>query len=159
MIMRSVVFDPALVIFTGELTETDFVARVRFIVEWARLARSGEVEVQVSSEIRRSLVEGGYYPAHATVAKAIEALGLRYRYAPEDVIGPINTILNRATADLYCCVRDATHDNFRSVPEQPWHRPPAVNDLSQRVLVLSSIEKTVHNKRRTLLASLLDVEN
>ena len=155
MTLIPVVLDPALLVFTERLTEADFVARVKFIAEWARLARSGEVQVQISSEVRRSLVEGGYYPARTTVAKTIEALGLRYRYAPEDVIAPINTILSRAAGDLYCCIREEAHEEFTSVPAQPWYDDPSVNAMLQRVLILSSIEETVHGWRRILLASLL----
>jgi hypothetical protein len=153
-----VVFDPALLVFTERLTEADFVARVRFLAEWAKLARSGEVQVQISLQVKKSLVEGGYYPARSTVANTIETLGLRYRYAPEDVIAPINTLLSRAAGDLYCCIRDEAHDDFTSVPAQPWHDDPTVNEMSQRVLVLSSIEETVHEWRRILLASLLQAE-
>src|SRR5262245_19049719 len=136
MTLIPVVLDPTLLVLTEQLTEADFVARVRFIADWAKLARSGVVQIQIASEVRRALVKGGYYPAHSTVARAIEALGLRHRYAPEDVIAPINTILNRSSGDLYCCVADEAHDNFTSTPAQPWCTDPLLNELSQLVLVL-----------------------
>jgi hypothetical protein len=122
---------------------------------WAGLARSGEVQNQIAAEIRTYLMRNGYYPAHDVVANVIDALDLRFRYAPEDVIGPINTILHRASTATYCCVKDADHDAFDSVPLQPWYPNQATNEQVQRALVLSTIENYVHGGKYVIFVSLL----
>ena len=150
-----VVLDPALLTFSRSLGREEFVARVRFLAEWAGLARSGEVQIHIAAEVRNFLIRNGYFPAHEAVADAIECLDLRFRYAPEDVIGPINTILNRASATAYCCIRDENHDGFVSTPPQPWYPDSPINEQVQRAVVLSSIETELHGRRQFIFASCL----
>src|ERR1017187_2466371 len=74
-----VVLDPALLTFSRSLGREEFVARVRFLAEWAGLARSGEVQIHIAAEVRNFLIRNGYFPAHEAVADAIECLDLRFR--------------------------------------------------------------------------------
>jgi hypothetical protein len=73
------------------------------------------------------------------------------------VIGPINTIFNRASTAAYCCVSDADHDNFESAPFQPWYPDPVVDEQLQRSLVRSTVENRLHERNKLVLASLLHV--
>jgi len=156
MLSCSVVFDPALLTFSSHLTRDEFMSRVKFLAAWARIARSGEVQLQVAAEVRKSFIRAGYYPAHDKLAQLIDGLELRFRYAPEDVIGAINTIFSRASTSAYCCVADADHESFASSPSQPWYPDEFVNEQVQRTLVLSSLEDQLHGRGRLVFASLLN---
>ncbi len=155
MALIPVVLDPAMLAFTPDISHDDFVERVRFLAQWAKFARSDEVQIQIPPEVRTYLIDHNYFPAYSTVAQAIDTLGLRYRYAPEDVIGPVITIFNRLSCDLYCCVRDAMHQDFASTPPQPWYSDGAINNEVQRSLVLAAIEGSLHQHERALFASVL----
>lgn len=137
--------DPAALAFPPEMDTEDVLARVPFLARWAQMVRSGELRVQVAPGTREFLVRNNFFPAHPTVAAAIEAMGLRHRYAPQDVIGPVTTILNRALASFYCCVRDAIHEEFSSTPAQPWNTNADLDYESQRSVILSRIEQFLHN--------------
>jgi hypothetical protein len=136
--------DPAALAFTPEMTSEDVLSRVPFLARWAQLVRTGELEVHITPGTPEFLFDNNFFPAHPTVAAAIEAMGLRYRYAPEDVIRPVTTILNRAVTGLYCCVREEVHEEFSSTPSQPWHGNAALNSQSQRSVLLSRIEQLLH---------------
>jgi hypothetical protein len=151
-----VVFDPAMLVFSGDLSREEFTARVRFLASWARLARSGDIQVRIPGEVRSFFIRNGYYPAHSALAETIESLDLRFRYAPEDVIRPLSTILDRSSADAYCCVRDEVHITFVSEPPQPWCSDPRINGESQRSLILSTIETRIHGRGAIAFASQLN---
>lgn len=137
----TVVLDPAVLAFGADLDKVEFVARVTFLAEWASLARSGDVRIQIAPAIRGFLERNGYFPAYEPVAALIESLDLRFRYAPEDVIVAINTILNRAVAHLSPGVTDADHESFVSEPPQPWNPNASINEQTQLALILSTIER------------------
>lgn len=139
-----VVMDPAVLAFPPEMSSHEMLDRVPFLASWARLVRTRELEVHIAPEIREFLIRNNFFPAHETVSAAIEALGLRFRYAPQDVIGPVTTILNRALTSLYCCVKDEVHEEFASTPPQPWHKNPDLNYQSQRSILLARIEQLLH---------------
>ena len=151
------VIDPAALAFPPEITAQEVLARVPFLARWAQLIRSGELEVHLSPQTREFLFENNFFPAHPTVAAAIEAMGLRYRYSPQDVIGPVTTILNRALTGLYCCVKDAIHEEFSSTPAQPWNANSDLNYQTQRSVLLARIEQLLHNspEKIALVAQIL----
>jgi hypothetical protein len=154
-----VFLDPALLAFVPSLTRQEFLARVNFLATWAQLVRTGDASVHVAPEVREYLARNDFFPAHDSIAAVLDSLDLRFRYAPEDIIGPINTILNRATLGLYCCIKDADHEEFTSSPPQPWHFTEQLNHQSQRAVLLARTEQCVHGvPTRLVLASLLDAD-
>ncbi len=156
--MRSlpVLFDPALLAFIPIATAEEFVARVTFLVRWARIIGTTDANIQIAPDVREFLIRNGFFPAHASVEEALDSLNLRYRYAPQDIIGSINSIFSRATTEFYCCVNDEFHSDFTSVPAQPWHVSTDLNSQTQRTVLLAKIEQLVHgNPQKLVLASLI----
>jgi hypothetical protein len=54
----SVVFDPALLTFSRDLTREQFTLRVKFLAAWARIARSGDMQIQLASEVQVAYPDG-----------------------------------------------------------------------------------------------------
>jgi hypothetical protein len=156
--MRSlpILFDPALLAFVPDVKRDEFVSRVAFLARWAQFIRTADANIHIAPEVREFLTRSGFFPAHDAVAATIDALDLRYRFAPEDVIGPVNSILNRASTSLYCCIRDADHENFSSSPDQPWHVHEALNHQTQRTVLLARMEQLLHSiPSKLVLATLI----
>jgi hypothetical protein len=152
-----VLFDPALLAFVPTLEREEFIRRISFLTDWAELTGTADANIHIAPEVREFLFRNGFYPAHDALAATIAELDLRYRYAPEDVIVPVNTIFNRAATGIYCCVKDEVHDTFTSVPPQPWHGQEDINYQSQRALLLARMEQLLHTGRsRLVMASLID---
>lgn len=154
-----VLFDPALLAFIPIVSREEFVTRVSFIVRWAQIIGTTDVNIQIAPETRELFIRNGLFPAHASVEQALNDLNLRYRYAPQDIIGAINTIFSRAAEGFYCCVRDEMHSNFTSIPTQPWHNSSDLNAQTQRTILLAMIEKQLHaDNSKLVLASTISAQ-
>lgn len=151
-----VLFDPALLAFVPTESREAFVARVPFLVHWARITRTADANVHVAPDVREFLIQNGFFPAHASVEKILDSLNLRHRYAPQDIIGPINSIFSGISTKFYCCVKDEFHDGFDSAPAQPWHSRADLNSQTQRTVLLARIEQMLHGSpQKLVLASLI----
>jgi hypothetical protein len=148
--------DPALLAFFPTLTREEFIARVSFLATWAEIVRTSDLGVHIAPGVTEYLVRNNLFPAHNAISSVLDALDLRYRFAPEDLISPVNTILSRAGSSLYCCAKDADHHEFSSTPPQPWHGNQDANYQSQRAVLLARVEQLIHGSPSNLvLASLL----
>jgi hypothetical protein len=147
-----VLFDPALLAFIPIADPEEFVARVTFLVRWARIIGTTNANVQIAPDVREFLIRNGFFPAHSSVEKALDSLNLRYRYAPQDIIGSINSIFSRASTEFYCCVKDEFHSDFTSL----WHEYADLNSQTQRTVMLARIEQLLHGTPQKLaLATLI----
>jgi hypothetical protein len=155
MCSTPVLIDPATLAFTPFNNKDELVQKVTFLATWARLARESRVKVTVPPDARGFLERNSFFPAHDAVASAIDSLGMRYRYAPQDLIGPINTVLSHAQGVLYCCAKDEDHEDFVSVPAGPWHAQADLNNQSHRAVLLGKIEQLLHSTPPHLLFACL----
>jgi len=156
--MRSlpVLFDPALLAIVPTITAEQFRMRITFLVHWAQTVGKSDANIHMAPDTREFLDRNGLFPAHSSVEETLKALNLRYRYAPQDIIGPINSILNGASMQFYCCAKDEYHDSFNSIPAPPWHDNPDLDQQTQRTLLMGRIEQILHGSPETLvLASII----
>jgi len=140
-----IIVDPATLAFHADMSAEELQRRIAFLSSWAGSLRKKDFNTQVPPQTEDFLRKSGFFPAYEAVDRVIASLNLRHRYAPQDLIGPINGILQQALGRMYCCVKDTDHEDFTSTPAQPWHAEPNLNYQSQRAVVSARIEQILHD--------------
>jgi hypothetical protein len=160
--MATVVLDPGLLAYVQTISKTDLMARIELLVTWSKSsAASPWIKLSLVPSVREFLERHDLIPAHEPAKRLLENTGLRNVYSPEDMIRPVYNLLEKALPTVYCCISDELHKDFTSNPSQPWHgNDPAIEELSQRALVMSHVEGQIHVQNGLkLFASVLGTDS
>jgi hypothetical protein len=157
--MATVVLDPGLLAFVPALSRAELLAKIVQLVAGSKISATRPwITLALVPSTREVLAVNEFIPAHDVAERLLENTGLKHAYSPEDVIRPVYHLLEKALASTYCCVADELHQQFESTPPQPWHGGnEEIETLSQRALLLSSLENRVHEQRKLqLFASVIE---
>lgn len=148
--MPTVVLDPGLLAYVQSISKADLYVKVERLAIWSKISATYSwVTVTLPPSTRETLEVNEFIPAHEAAKRLLESTGLRHVYSPEDLIRPVYDLLEKATPAAYCCVGDELHGQFQSDPPQPWHGDnPSIESLSQRALLMSSLENQIHEERK-----------
>jgi len=148
--MAIVILDPGLLAFLPNISRNDLLARVRLLVSWSKVSgtRKWAILALVPS-INDFLAQNDLLPAYEPARRLLAATGLEHVYSAEDLIRPVYHLLEKAVPHVYCCVVDELHEEFNANPAKPWHcHNQAVEDVSERALVMAHIENQIHGDGR-----------
>jgi hypothetical protein len=160
--MATVVLDPGLLAYVQTLSKAHLIEKIELLATWSKtIATRPWVNLSLIPSGRESLENHGLIPAHEAAKQLLESSGLRNIYSPEDIIRPVYELLEKALPASYCCIREELHQDFSSIPQQPWHGgDPVVENLSEKSLLMSYVENQIHLKRKlNLFASALGVKS
>jgi hypothetical protein len=148
--MPTVVLDPGLLAYVQSMSRADLLVKVEQLVIWSKISATHFwVTVTLPPSARETLEVSEFIPAYESAKRLLESTGLRNVYSPEDLIRPVYDLLEKASPAAFCCVADEMHDQFKSDPPQPWHGDnPSIEALSQRALLMSSLENQIHEEKK-----------